>query len=216
MMDCILEKIGEGRYRCTRDGCGRVIEFDHDGPIDELHFRCHADPAYVAPPDLFGVSEKRSAQDAVDLQEGAEHLGLTPDLVSRWAASVIRWNRAGRPKRTDKQVAACLRVCTGNDDNEPCEHYRTTWLGGRCAKCGCCVNESSIAVRNKVRMATEDCPGGKWPKDGHVAPAATTRSPLPAPRTALPVLKAEDRVSDAKNVDTRRAHFSRAEEPLRS
>lgn len=41
---------------------------------------------------------------------------------------------------------------------EPCEQYRD----GRCAKCGCRISASSMALINKIKMASEQCPLGKW------------------------------------------------------
>lgn len=75
--------------------------------------------------------------------------------LARWGRAIRRWIKAGRPRRTDEQVAALLAICQG------CEHY----TDGACAKCGCPANASQSALRNKLRIATEACPIGKWPAD---------------------------------------------------
>lgn len=79
--------------------------------------------------------------------------------VSRYATAVARWIAAGRPTRTDQQVAALLANC------EACEHY----ADGACRKCGCRVSASPNALANKLRMLTESCPIGRWGAD---APAS--------------------------------------------
>lgn len=73
----------------------------------------------------------------------------------RWGRAIRRWIRAGCPRRTDDQVAALLAIC------QRCKFF----AAGACAKCGCPTKRSRSALRNKLRMATEACPIGKWPAD---------------------------------------------------
>lgn len=93
-----------------------------------------------------------------DLEQEAAGLGLSVNDVANWGDAVLRWILAGRPTRTDEEVAACLAEC-----HIPCEEYVSQW-GGRCKACRCRVNKGQLAVFNKARMATEDCPKGEWPK----------------------------------------------------
>lgn len=74
--------------------------------------------------------------------------------LSSYAAAVSRWLAAGRPVRTDEQVAGLLAICQDNR----CGKYRD----GQCLACGCRVNSSGWALANKLRMATESCPKGMW------------------------------------------------------
>jgi len=74
--------------------------------------------------------------------------------LSSYAAAVSRWLGAGRPVRTDEQVAGLLAICHDNR----CGKYRD----GQCIACGCRVNSSGWALANKLRMATESCPKGLW------------------------------------------------------
>ena len=73
--------------------------------------------------------------------------------ISRWAKAVIAWKEAGSPKRSDEDVQRIVEtLCT------PCDHF----TGSSCRKCGCRISKSRQALVNKVRMATESCPIGKW------------------------------------------------------
>ncbi len=69
--------------------------------------------------------------------------------------ALIRWNKAGRPKRSDEEVQELLDGhCT------VCSWYDPKWK--RCKGCGCAISEGSIAIFNKLRMGTEHCPQEKW------------------------------------------------------
>lgn len=80
-----------------------------------------------------------------------------PSLLVRlrnYEAALARWLAAGRPVRSDAEVEGLLAICESNR----CGAYRE----GTCLSCGCPVNRSGFAVRNKLRMATEQCPRGEW------------------------------------------------------
>jgi hypothetical protein len=62
---------------------------------------------------------------------------------------MARWIAAGRPTRTQEQIDTILAIHC-----EPCEHFKD----GACGKCGCRINKSPEAWRNKLAMATEPCP----------------------------------------------------------
>lgn len=69
--------------------------------------------------------------------------------------ALIRWNKAGRPTRTQEEVEHIHKTCC-----EPCEWYDRDKQ--RCRGCGCKVTVGSIAVFNKLKMKTEKCPKGKF------------------------------------------------------
>ena len=77
--------------------------------------------------------------------------------VCSWIKAINRWRKAGKPIRTDAEVANLVAIC------KRCKHYSTK---GRCRACGCAVTKGAWAVMNKARMATEDCPKGEWPLVG--------------------------------------------------
>jgi hypothetical protein len=104
-------------------------------------------PADAEPP-------RRNCPQAPSLAEGAQRLGISWDDVGHYAAALARWTGAGFPTRADDEVARIAR--------EHCNGACDKWRVGRCVACGCNVNTSRFAVWNKIRMATENCPLGKW------------------------------------------------------
>ena len=66
-----------------------------------------------------------------------------------------KWEEAGKPERTDDQVAALRVICTSNKcglfDGTVCTHET----------CGCPVARPGI-FGDKLRWATEACPVGLW------------------------------------------------------
>jgi hypothetical protein len=159
-IDCDLKHIGEDEenpgnhlYECQRPECGRI--FSHFMPANQIHLRCRIGSD--------SAERRQNTVPAEELADAAESLGLTFQDARGWLKALARWHLAGRPRRTDEEVAACLLCCVGDDRTPRCEHYRDEW-GGRCKLCGCRVNKSQMATFNKARMATENCPAGKWSK----------------------------------------------------
>lgn len=74
--------------------------------------------------------------------------------ASRYAKSTAHWLAAGRPTRTDAEVARLLDIC------QACPLY----AGGVCTHCGCRVNTAD-GWRNKLRRSTEECPLQYWGQD---------------------------------------------------
>lgn len=66
-----------------------------------------------------------------------------------------KWVKAGKPTRTQEQVDQIVE-----DHCKKCDWYDKE--AERCKGCGCRVSNSSIAIVNKVKMATEHCPKGLW------------------------------------------------------
>jgi hypothetical protein len=69
--------------------------------------------------------------------------------------AVMKWNKAGRPVRTDAEVEEIHKTHC-----EPCAWYDKEKK--RCKGCGCRVSVSSTAVFNKIKMGTEHCPRELW------------------------------------------------------
>lgn len=63
-----------------------------------------------------------------------------------------KWIAAGCPVRSDDEIAARFAICSA------CEQFRRPSL---CAHCGCQLRPSGV-VANKIALATEVCPLGKW------------------------------------------------------
>jgi hypothetical protein len=86
-------------------------------------------------------------------KSGAESLGITWDDAKNYTVALVKWVKDGRPVRSQELVEHIyIKYC------KPCEEN----VNGRCKQCGCRVN-LGIALFNKIRMATEDCPLDKWP-----------------------------------------------------
>ena len=69
--------------------------------------------------------------------------------------SLARWTAAGCPTRTDAHVADLLTT-----QCKKCFLYDRQKK--RCRECGCAVSLEGWAIVNKVKMATESCPLGRW------------------------------------------------------
>lgn len=143
-MYCELEQLDNGRWQCTRR-CGQPTMGGN------YKRRCNADR-----PDKADLMEQQAIHDA------AEQLGIT-DLTTHYIVAIKTWLAAGRPVRTDKECQDLYEQhCT------PCEHLRRDkgffgWLRGTyCGLCGCRVGTKKFALANKLKMATEPCPDGKF------------------------------------------------------
>jgi len=79
--------------------------------------------------------------------------GVVQQIVN-YSKAMKRWLAEGRPVRPPAEIERIFQVCLS------CDRY--DHKGHRCLKCGCRINQSSEAWRNKVAMATEHCPIGKW------------------------------------------------------
>lgn len=73
--------------------------------------------------------------------------------VVRYAGAVSRWVLAGKPERSQEEVARIYdTIC------KPCEFFKND----SCVTCGCRVRRSGAALLNKISMDTESCPKKKW------------------------------------------------------
>ncbi|MBS0205011.1 MAG: hypothetical protein JSS49_19055 [Planctomycetes bacterium] len=74
-------------------------------------------------------------------------------LIRGWnfATAMARWTLAGLPRRTQAEIDTRLAIC------QSCEFLRHD----HCTQCGCaCVEQNRLI--NKLALATETCPLGKW------------------------------------------------------
>jgi len=82
----------------------------------------------------------------------------TPNLVHRvatWAEASAGWAAAGLPVRSDAEVQRIFDTfCTA------CSWYDS--VRRLCRGCGCGVNVSGMALFNKIKMATQNCPQHLW------------------------------------------------------
>lgn len=78
----------------------------------------------------------------------------SPSLIIRgwnFASAMARWTLAGMPRRTQAEIDERLAIC------QACPFLKNN----HCTKCGCaCVEQNRLI--NKLALATEKCPEGKW------------------------------------------------------
>ena len=75
--------------------------------------------------------------------------------VLRYTRALSRWIKAGRPIRSEEEIRSIFqehcRLCEERDAQR-----------NVCRSCGCYIGLEAAPLRNKLAMATEDCPKGKW------------------------------------------------------
>ncbi len=89
--------------------------------------------------------------EAIEL---GKSLGWTAEDAKNWAAALWKWNKAGRPVRTDEEVQYIVWIC------EICDDYKLDEK--RCRICRCGISTDGMAIFNKARLATEHSPQNKW------------------------------------------------------
>ena len=94
----------------------------------------------------------KNAKGAVVSQTPRPFPPIKKQIVS-FANEAVKYVMAGRPKRTDAEVAVVKELCM------VCDQYTERTGTPRCLKCGC-----ALTIKN--RWLTADCPLGKWPKIG--------------------------------------------------
>ncbi len=126
-------------YRCRKCGTGLINVGDE--PIKSVFARM---------PDC---GERTRRREAMFRDRGKQTPGAGARVKS-YTKAMLRWIKAGRPVRSDIEVARIFdTIC------RPCEHFDEG--RGSCTVCGCKVSRSGSALRNKLAMMTENCPKGK-------------------------------------------------------
>lgn len=149
MMNCNFTLDGQ-KWKCTK--CGRTSRLMPGRKAPKANCKSPPPP----PPGDFAAD-----LEALDVETEPDTLTA---LWHRWRASIAKWKAAGKPVRSPEEMAACLAVCTGAATGRPCEHFdKRLGVLGKCTVCGCGVSAAPIGEVNKIRMATENCPLGKWP-----------------------------------------------------
>jgi hypothetical protein len=160
---------GETQYRCMNkesDNMGKEVveEICAACPVRVLLNKqrpCKDKP--IQSTQSTGITEKEILNqlteggfDVSDLHEedSPDYPALTTQIIN-YKNALVRWQKEGRPTRSDEQVKKLFeKHC------QTCNWYDST--KGRCKGCGCVVSLGGLAVTNKLRMATERCPQGKF------------------------------------------------------
>lgn len=99
-------------------------------------------------PGAVGPAEKAPKKDSQDYPSYAM-------MLWSYKEALLKWNEAGRPVRSQEEVIH-IESTHCNKPGAPCDWYDPKQK--RCKGCGCRVTISSLAIINKLKMATEHCP----------------------------------------------------------
>ncbi len=147
MTDCPFTLNADGLWQCPNEGCGWVYPKKSDKPPRR---NCPA----TRTPEAIAEQKAQAERQQTEAIELGKSLGWTAKDAKKWAAALYKWNKAGRPKRTDEEVAAIVVIC------EACEEYKADEK--RCRICRCGVSTGGMAIFNKAKISTERCPQDKW------------------------------------------------------
>lgn len=98
------------------------------------------------------VNEEICGRCDADVRENEATFG---EKVDNWFGALRRWAAHGCPTRTKEERAELFEThCQGCDRYDPKK--------GICKNCGCNVNATGAPIVNKLAMATEHCPLGRF------------------------------------------------------
>jgi hypothetical protein len=142
----VISDNGEYRHTCQREGCGQ----SQVSASPRLRTLCRVQKAKPL---------RKSIKN--DVQAMPSWMTRAKTFVSAEA----RWIAAGRPMRSDDQMAEIFAIC------ESCEFFVGRVNGGEgvCRLCGCNLKRIG-GILNKIRMATETCPANppRWKAEATV------------------------------------------------
>ena len=83
-----------------------------------------------------------------------EYPAMSSQLIN-YKEALMKWQKAGRPVRKEEEIRDIYE-----NKCKACDWFDS--VKGRCRGCGCKVSMGSMAIFNKIKMATEKCPKGEW------------------------------------------------------
>ena len=130
-------------FKCTQ--CGREISRETKLPF---RARCRKGGPIPEQPVTKEMLEQSDRNQASMTQK-----------VKNASVAAVKWVAAGRPIRSDERIKELFSIC------QECPEFkkRKNTEDGSCRLCGCPIKQNG--VRNKLMMATEECPIGKWKAD---------------------------------------------------
>ena len=119
----------------------------------------HIDGAADKPAITDDIAKNIAQSFQTDFALGNYSLELDKSLIaqySRYKEAKANWEKHGKPLRTKPEIEAIYKIC------QDCPAFNKGALWSTCDECGCrlALEQSSM---NKIAMATEKCPIGKWP-----------------------------------------------------
>lgn len=143
MMFCKFVKNEDGKCYCEL--CDQNKEKPEDCNNNLILRPCN----YSGPLATTNILKKYSEEQKqkIVLQE--------PTLISKiknYSQAISRHVFSGFEKRSQEEIDRLLNVC------KRCVYFKND----TCSICGCAINRNPNAFRNKLAMASEQCPIGKW------------------------------------------------------
>ncbi|MFA5056484.1 MAG: hypothetical protein WC485_00085 [Opitutaceae bacterium] len=135
----------------------------NDGYLGPMAMPPMKRPGYLPPQEI-----PMTAEAEEQTKEAAADLGVSFETAKTYIKALLRWYKAGRPKRSQEEVEQIYNTFC-RPKPRPCQYF----VDGKCSKCGCNVNLSKLTVLNKIKMATESCPVGKWGAKAEVPKGAS-------------------------------------------
>ncbi len=99
------------------------------------------------------VRKSRDDCESASIELNTNDQSLPPPFIRglNFASAMVRWTSSGMPRRTQAEIDERLTIC------QACPHF----VDNHCRVCGCpCVETNQLI--NKLALATEACPLGKW------------------------------------------------------
>jgi len=129
--------------------------------LEETHVETGSSEEVIEMLSEAGMDMALEQFDTEPVAEGELPPDYPPMSLQLWLykEALLKWQRAGRPTRSEEEVKR-IHETLCNPPGEPCAWYDSEKK--RCKGCGCKVSTSSMAVLNKIKMATEHCPLEKW------------------------------------------------------
>ena len=99
------------------------------------------------------VRRTRADCEANSLVENTNNQNQLPLIIRglNFASAMLRWASSGMPRRTQAEIDERLAIC------QACPNF----VDNHCRVCGCACVETNQLI-NKLALATEECPLGKW------------------------------------------------------
>lgn len=153
---CINNECEANGQRVTGEACALC-------PVrSQRHVPCRnltATPAQMtqAETELMAAVSAETGETIEATPDGSAPPNYPPMSLQVWLykEALLKWNRAGRPVRSAEEVESIL-----TNHCSQCDWYDAE--AKRCKGCGCKVTTSSVAILNKLKMKTEECPKGLW------------------------------------------------------
>jgi len=85
--------------------------------------------------------------------------GVTWGDIAAYREAMARWRAAGKPRRWKAGIEAIFSICAACPEFDRIAPWR-----GRCKVCRCYLGRHKHKwwQANKIALATEHCPLGKW------------------------------------------------------